>query len=77
MPDVLRNERPGAPFRAFQNDDGGSAVHIVIAVDQNFLFSVDRRAQALDGLVHSSEQKWIVQMFDRWRQKSLRGIGVS
>ena len=39
-----------------QNDDRDGAVHVVVAIDQDFLFGFDGRAQTANRLAHSGEQ---------------------
>ena len=47
---------------SFQQDDGGGAVHVVIAVEQNGFMRGDGPFQPLDGRCHSRHQEGIVEV---------------
>ena len=60
--------------RAPKNDRRGDAVAIVIAVDGDALFPLDRRENPLHRRRHVREPERIVQMIERRMEKSLRGL---
>ena len=60
--------------RAAKNDRGGNAVAIVIAVDGDALFPLDRRENPVDRRRHIREHERIVQMIERRPEKSLRAL---
>src|SRR5690348_5653528 len=60
----------------FENDDRGSAVDVVIAVDQNALAIRNRRLNTYYGFVHPLHQVRRVQMLELRIEKLLRSIGV-
>ena len=60
----------------FQDDDGDRSIHVVVAVDQDFLLRLDGRAQPGDGVPHSGQQERIVQVVERRGQESPGGLGI-
>ena len=62
--------------RAAKNDGGGDAVAVVIAVDGDALFPLDRRENPLDRRRHVREQERIVQMIERRPEKFLRALEI-
>jgi len=60
----------------FQDDDGGGAIHIVIAVDEDALTGGDSAAQPLDGRGHAAQFAGGMQVIERRAQKAAGGMGV-
>ena len=52
---------------SFEEDDGGGAVHVVVAVEEDGFFLINCPLDAIDGRAHAEHEEGIVQ---------LRGIGV-
>ena len=77
--DAVRHVEVGAAAaqldRGFQNDDGGGAVHVVVAVDEDLLAVGDGAAQALGGLVHAEHQVRRVQVIEFRIQELVRVFG--
>ena len=53
--------------RGFQDNDGGRAIHIVIAVNKDAFFALNRGVNPVHCSFHSGEQVWRVKMRQRWR----------
>ena len=45
-----------------QDDDGGCAVDIIVAIEQDFFFTLDRLLQAGGSSIHVLQQEWIVHV---------------
>ena len=54
------------------DDDGGCAIHVVVAVNQNSLVLIDRAPQPLHSLGHAGQPIRIVQQFDPGRIRPRR-----
>ena len=63
---AVRNMKVGAPPAkldgGFQDDDGGRAVDVVVAVDEDFLFALDCRIQPVDCRLHPQHLERVVKM---------------
>ena len=46
----------------FEDDDGGGAIDVVVAVNQHFLFALDGGFQAIQRRLHSAHLERIVKM---------------
>ena len=55
----------------FQDDDGGGAVDVVVAVDEDVFFLGDGGLQALDGGLHAEHQVRRMQMRELRREKAI------
>ena len=55
---------------AAQDDGGGDAVHVVVAVDRNPLVAGDRRDNSIDRSAHVGQQHRIVQVIERRIEKA-------
>src|SRR5437867_1840084 len=60
--------------RSFENYDGGGAVNVVIAVNEDSLLALDCGVEPIHGRFHSSHQIWRMQLGERWRKKLRRGL---
>ncbi len=60
--------------RAAQDDRGGNAVHVVVAVHDNRLASRDRRQQPIDRRAHVGQEKRIMELAQVGREKAA-GLG--
>jgi hypothetical protein len=67
---------PGHLDGSLQNDDGYGPVHVVIAVDQDFLLGSNGRQQALNGVVHAGQQRRVEQVLEGGSQKPARGRSI-
>ncbi len=45
-----------------EQDDGGGAVHVVVAVKENRLLGGDGALQPVNGHIHAQHEKWIVEV---------------
>ena len=55
--------------RGLEDDDGGGAVHVVVAVDKDGLAALDGGSQALDGGTQSGHEIRRVEMCERGREE--------
>ena len=60
--------------RCSQYYDRGSAVNVVVAVNQNSLLALDGGIQPLDRGFHASHQVWRVKVINRGKQKNSGGF---
>ena len=61
LADAMRHMKIGRPTAEFdgrlQNDDRRRAIHVVVAIDENFFFALDRRFQPVQSGFHSRHQQ--------------------
>ena len=76
MRHMVRGLAAGQLDGFFQDHHRHGTVHVVVAVDQDFFLGFDGGSQALDGFAHSGERQGIVQVIERRRQESLRGLRI-
>src|SRR5205085_10399628 len=62
---------------ALENDDGGGAVDIVIAVDKNFLFIANGARQTFESAIHAAQGERIVEIVERRAKKTPGGVSVA
>src|SRR5580704_6991003 len=60
-----------------QNDHRYGPVDIVVAVDQNLLFGLNRQLDARHGVAHPGKQQRIVKMFQVGRQEAAGSGGIA
>jgi hypothetical protein len=58
----------------FQNYDSSGTVHVVVAVNEDSLFALDRCIQTLDRGFHAGHQIRRVEMVNRWEQETFCGF---
>ena len=77
--DAVRNmkvSRAAAQLnRGFEDDDRGGAVDVVVAIDQDLFFVLDRGFDPVDGGLHAGHQIGRMQMRERGRQETLGSFG--
>jgi len=74
----MKPDDPAEDFDgSFEKHDGGCAVHVVIAVEQNWLAICDGRLDAPDGGFHSQHEERIVKLRDVGIEKSEGLAGLS
>ncbi len=61
---------------SLQDDDGGGAVHVVVAVDEDGFFALDGGIEPVDRRLHAAHQIGRVKMSERGREKARGGFGV-
>ena len=61
--------------RLAQNDHGGCAVDVVVAVHENLLLSRDSRPDALDGRAHARQTVGVVELIEAGSEESLGLVG--
>jgi len=57
----------------FEKDDGGGAVDVVVAVEEDGFFVADGALKAFDGGGHAEHEKGIVEVSDFWIQECVCG----
>ncbi len=67
----MKISRPPAKLnRSFQNHDRGRAVHVVVAVNKNFLFPLQRPFQPIQRRFHPAHPQRIMKVGKRRRKKT-------
>ena len=72
--DVKIGRAPAQFDRGFQNDDCGGAIHVVVAIDKNSLFTFDSGIKPLDRSLHSGHQVGRMELIKRRREEDLRSF---
>src|SRR5690606_28409983 len=68
---VKLNTRMKGSEKAINDGHGGGAVHIIIAVDQDFFVIANSFFDTKDGLFHILHQKRIVKVIQTWSEEDL------
>src|SRR5271170_2562241 len=63
--------------RRFQNDDGGGAVDVIVAIDENAFFALDGGVDAINGSFHAQHQIGRMKLSERRIEKTLGGLRIS
>src|ERR1700681_1289047 len=61
--------------RSLENDNGGGAVHVVIAINQDFFFTLQCRIQPIKRGFHAAHQQRVVEVTNGGRQKKRGSVG--
>jgi len=78
LADAMRDMEIGSAAAEFEggleNDDGGGAIDVVVAVDEHFFFALDSSFQAIEGRFHTGHCQRVVQMIERRGKKMCGGL---
>jgi hypothetical protein len=67
---VVADVAAGQAERGGEQDDGHGAIDIVVAVDEKFFVSLDRRDETRDGFGHVAQRQRVVKLVERGIEKA-------